>query len=453
MEQIRKKKEEEAIKRMHPEIDPKSKEIMDKKQGFVLPIFKRAKEIEESKHKKIESMKQRIEEKKHKTEEEELKKCKYYHKNDKHFNKKEFNDWRDKLNEWEQKKKKKIDEQKEKSEKKKLESMSTYHKPKIDRNSEKMVNKLINKSKVIGKETTVFERLYQNNEEIQRKLLQKTLEAMPEFKPNINKKVPSFRNNRPQLTNNSFDYLSEKAISFTATNKKHKHTFSVDNSRTVMMKFTKPLEKVSYQTVSSTVSNSEKTQKSKLMSSSIVETFTNPIIMDNSDEDEPEEDLITKYKKALEQNNEKPSPTPKGSVKPNSLASSLPRTSKGGYEHQQLSNEKPKMSARVEEQVVRLSKVESPNKPRPSHVLQKQSLSDNKRAAKNDYIYESTSNNTSNLKTEISINKAINSKPSNKSNLTSASKYSVDRNKEKIELYNQKIAALLECLKKTEKKK
>jgi len=186
--------------------------------------------------------------------------------------------------------------------KKQLESMSGYYKPKIDKKSEKLVNR----SKVIGKETTVFERLYQHNEEIQKRLLQKTIEALPDFRPNINKNAPSYRNNRPRLSNNSIDYLSERAISgLTTTNKGHKHTNSVE----ITMKFNRPLEKISYNTVTSSISQSDKTHKSKMMNnSSVMDTYSNAIIMSNSDEEEEEDDLIAKYKKALEQSNQKPSP-------------------------------------------------------------------------------------------------------------------------------------------------
>jgi len=105
--------------------------------------------------------------------------------------------------------------------------------------------------------------------------------------------------------------LSEKVIiSQTTTNKKHKHTNSVEFPK----KYTKPLEKMSYNTITSTISQSDKTQKSKLMNNSVVETLSNPIIMSNSEgEDEEEmEDVVTKYKKALEFSNEKPqAATPK----------------------------------------------------------------------------------------------------------------------------------------------
>lgn len=180
LEIIRKKKEAEAKNMAKPMINPESKKIMEKKQGYVKPIYERAKEIEETKKSKIETIKKTVNEKKEK-EEEEVFKSKIINSN-KHYDDKEFSKWRANTLEWNNKKQQKIENEKEKKIKQQEVEMSKYYKPNIHKTEN-------NKSKV---ETNVHEKLYNLKDEKQKKLMQKIIESIPEFKPTINKKMPKF---------------------------------------------------------------------------------------------------------------------------------------------------------------------------------------------------------------------------------------------------------------------
>jgi len=252
----------------------------------------------------------------------------------------------------------------------------------------------VNKSKIIGQENSnIFEKLYNDNEEKQKKLLQKAAESLPAFKPNINKKVPNYFRNKPQSTfiNYTADYFSEISDRTpVSTTNRHKY-----NNSTEQPSFTKTSHD-NYNTISA-MPHSDKTQKSRAMNSSVVETFNNPIIVSNSEGEEEEvdqeehEDVLTKYKKALELSQKSP---PKNTNK-----------------------------TIVESAVTASATLDSNNVSMQSNV-----------------------------KTEpkVTVNKVI-AKP--KQQAQPQVQYTSDKNKEKLEMYNQKIAALLNTLKKTEKKK
>ena len=389
-EKIRKRKEEEIIKRAKPIINEESKKIMDKKQGFVKPIYQRAKEIEEIKNKKLVIMKKTIDEKKAKKDEDELLKSKFVIKN-KHFNEKEFTEWRNHTLDWENQKKKKIDDQKEKNKKSQLETTSKFYHPNIDKRSEDLVNK----SKVINanENISVFDKLYNNNEEKQKKLLQKAIESLPGFKPTINKNVPSYIRNKPQINyvNYTTEYFNDK-YSKQASN--HKYTNSIEIP---LNKSNNQDYKNVYNTVS-TISQSDRTKKTK-MNSSVIETITNPIIISDDDDDDEHDDIVSKYKNALELTNH------------NSKSNSIANNTNNGQSN-----------------VV----VEINNK-KEININSINSLSN-----KNSNSKINDSKITVTTKAEV-INKSY--------------QYSSEKNKEKIELYNQKIAALLSSIKKNKNKK
>ena len=153
---------------------------MDKKQGFVKPIYQRAKEIEETKKIKIDTLKKTVDDKKAKLE-EEVQKSKIFNTN-KQYDEKEFNKWRQNTIEWENKKKQKIVTEKEKINRQKDEEISKYHIPNLENNK-------YYHSKV---DTGVHDKLYNLKDEKHHKLMEKMIESIPTFKPTINKKVPKY---------------------------------------------------------------------------------------------------------------------------------------------------------------------------------------------------------------------------------------------------------------------
>lgn len=393
---LRKRKEEEARNRAKPIINESSKKMMEKKQGFVKPIFERAKEIEESKKNKLENLKKGIEEKKLKKEEEEIVKMKNKKKN-KEYNEKDFEEWRINQLRWETEKKKKIENIKEQNQKNQLDTLSKFYHPSIDKNSETLAfkSKVLKGTKGNENAKNVFDKLYSQNEERQKKLIQKTLESLPDFRPHINKKVPNFMKNRPKSSvKNNYDFLSTD--SKIASTTKNINTITYVTLTTNANTETK--------TINNTISNipqSEKTQKSRGMNNSTIETYNNPIIMSNSEDESDEEklpvitevevheDVVTKYRQALENANHTP---------------------------------------------VVVNKVI-------------------KEANVSEICNISMQSKNTNIKTDnskLTINKIV---PKPKSIPGLSSVYSSDRNKEKLEMYNQKINALLNCLKKSDKKK
>ena len=109
---------------------------MEKKQGFVKPIYQRAKEVEESKKNKIQKIKKNIEEKKAKIDEDDMQKSKFHKKNKQHhYNETEFSEWRNNQLNWETQKNKKIQDCKENFQKQQLETVSKFYHPVIDKNS------------------------------------------------------------------------------------------------------------------------------------------------------------------------------------------------------------------------------------------------------------------------------------------------------------------------------
>ncbi len=393
---IRKRKEEEAKNRAKPVINETSKRMMEKKQGYVKPIFQRAKEIEESKKNKIENLKKGIEEKKAKKEEEEQVLKKKNKKKNKEYNEKDFEEWRINQLKWETEKKKKIEVIKEQNQKNQLDTISKFYHPSIDKKSETLAHK----SKFLkGSENgrNIFEKLYNQNEERQKKLIQKTLESLPDFRPHINKKIPNFMKNRP---NSSFKYNSDFTFPETTVSSTTKNLPPITY---VTLQTNYNTETLSSQNTTSNICQSEKTQKTRGMNNSTIETYNNPIIMSNSEGEESDdekvpmiteienhEDVVSKYKQALET----ATPTPS--------------------------------------------------------VVSKVLINDTK---VNEICNISMQSKNTNIKTDnskLTINKVV---PKSKPIPGLSTVYSSDRNKEKLEMYNQKINALLSCLKKTEKKK
>ena len=399
-EKIRKKREDEIRNRAKPVINEESKKIMEKKHGFVKPIYQRAKDVEESKKNKISMMKKNIEEKIAQKEEEEIHKSKFLMKNKNlHYNEKEFSDWRDHQIDWEKNKNKKIQNIKEDYQKQHLESVSKFYHPVIDKNSENLAKSKNANTK--ENNVNVFQKLYNLNEEKHKKLLQKTIDAIPDFKPSINKKIPNYIRNKNIV---SHHYSNENITEKVSTNLKSdasKHNFSIEIPSTNYNQMTN-------------VSQSGRTLKSKAMNSSTIETNSNPIIQSlNSDEEEDEDnddkhyDVVSQYKKALEMNNQAP-------------------------------NIKAKFS---ENNITNLIENNSTN----IIELKATNATENK-------IDKETINNsplTKNLNTKkekVIISKIV---PIPKQKVP----FSSENNKEKIDFYNKKIEVLISLFKKAPKKK
>ena len=297
---IRKKREEDFKNRAKPVINEESKKIMEKKQGFVKPIFQRAKEIEATKKHKIETIKKNIEEKKAKQDEDEILKNKFMMKNKKNlhaFNDKEFEDWRNIQIEWENQKQKKIENIKEQHQRKRLESISKMYHPIIDKKSVNIANKTNSRDQ----KTNVFQKLYNLNEEKQKKQLQKVIEALPQFKPSINKKLPQYiRNKNISSSYHSCDYRSEK-LNTTTRSVNNRHNFSIDFPSS---------SKSEIRSYYNHYTQSGETQKTKAINGSTIETNNNQIILSRSSDEEDDyhdhNDVVLNYKKALEMNDHTP---------------------------------------------------------------------------------------------------------------------------------------------------
>jgi len=207
LEVLRKKMDSEVKKTMtKPLINPESKKIMEKKQGFVKPIYERAKEIEDTKKTKIETIKKTVIDKKVK-EEEEVMKSKILNTN-KPYDEKEFSKWMNQTTEWQNKKILKIETEKERRLKQEEEQISKYYQPNIDK-------KEMTKSKM---ETNIYDKLYSLKDEKKEKMMQKILESIPDFKPQINKKVPKFIQNKKELPLtkiNNFNNITQNNVSKT----------------------------------------------------------------------------------------------------------------------------------------------------------------------------------------------------------------------------------------------
>jgi hypothetical protein len=207
LEVLRKKMDSEVKKTMtKPLINPESKKIMEKKQGFVKPIYERAKEIEDTKKTKIETIKKTVIDKKVK-EEEEVMKSKILITN-KPYDEKEFSKWMNQTTEWQNKKILKIETEKERRLKQEEEQISKYYQPNIDK-------KEMTKSKM---ETNIYDKLYSLKDEKKEKMMQKILESIPDFKPQINKKVPKFIQNKKELPLtkiNNFNNITQNNVSKT----------------------------------------------------------------------------------------------------------------------------------------------------------------------------------------------------------------------------------------------
>ena len=195
LENLRKKMDTEVKKTMtKPLINPESKKIMEKKQGIVKPIYERAKEIEDTKKTKIETIKKTVTDKKIK-EEDEVMKSKILNSS-KMYDEKEFSRWQSQNTEWQNKKIQKIENEKERKIKLQEEEISKYYQPNIHKSE-------FSKSKM---ETNIYDKLYNLKDEKKEKLMQKIIESIPEFKPSINKKLPKFIQNKkenplPKLNN------------------------------------------------------------------------------------------------------------------------------------------------------------------------------------------------------------------------------------------------------------
>jgi len=178
---------------------------MEKKHGFVKPIYQRAKEVEETKKTHLETMKKTVDDKKAKKEEEMIKARIQY----KNYNEKDFNDWRNHTLEWDNKKKKKIENKREDKMKHESEAQSKFFHPNVDKKSE-----TIQSNKNIS--MNVHDKLYTTKDEKEKRLMQKIIESLPQFKPTINKKLPKY------LQNKDIHYQTKKTQTETKTNtKKH----------------------------------------------------------------------------------------------------------------------------------------------------------------------------------------------------------------------------------------
>ena len=284
LELHRKKIEDEARNRTKPQINAESKKIMDKKQGFVKPIYQRAKEIEETKKNKIDSLK-RTQEEKNAKKEEEVFKSKIL-SNNKQFDEKVFLNWRNKTLEWETKLKQKIHNQKDDLLKQEVEKHSKYYRPNIDKKSEN-----IHKSKNENENISVHDKLYNMKDDKQNKLMQKIVDSFPEFKPKINKKYPNYFQKNKENNNNVNQVTNEKTPS--KTTKKAKFN-SIDIS-------TKLDVTNNYNTVNICFPKSER-QKGK-NASLINYDVVNSLTIDSEEENEEInecDDIIKQYKLALE---------------------------------------------------------------------------------------------------------------------------------------------------------
>jgi len=214
--------------------------------------------------------------------------------------------------------------------------------------------------------------------------------------------MPNFMRNRPKVNYANYsteffsapDYKTSSKTAKTATlPTKHKYTNSIEIPHNSVS------ERTSYNTIS-VFNQSEKTQKSRAMNASTMEIYNNPIIMSDSEENEADghDDVVEKYKQALEMSEPKKSNavTPKISAKDhyNNNKPIETITTVDSRNHSYLKTEPTKP---------RESKITVSAKPRPSIAPQTQ--------------------------------------------------YSSEKNKEKLELYNQKIAQLLNSLKKPDVKK
>lgn len=283
LELIRKKNEDEAKSLTKIQINAESKKIMDKKQGFVKPIYQRAKEIEETKKIKIDTLKKTQDEKKAKKEEEVVKSKLFDSK--KQYDEKEFSNWRNHTLEWESKKKLKIHNQKDELKKQEVEIHSKYYHPNINKKSDKSKNE--------NENISVHEKLYNMKDDRQNKLMQKIVESFPDFKPKINKKYPNYF--KKNLENNHIQSTNESTPSKTKTNYNSNNSNNINNDINH-----------NYKTVNLGYPKSER-QKGK-NTSMIENDFVNPLIILSEDEEIEEikesDDIIKQYKQALETTND-----------------------------------------------------------------------------------------------------------------------------------------------------
>ena len=428
-EKIRKKMEEELKIRSKPVINEESKKIMEKKQGFVKPIYQRAKEVEESKKNKIQTIKKNIEEKKAKIDEDDMQKSKFHKKNKQHhYNETEFSEWRNNQLNWETQKNKKIQDCKENFQKQQLETVSKFYHPVIDKNSEYLA-KSKNTNNIDN--VSVFQKLYDLNEEKQKKLALKTIEALPDFKPSINKKVPKYLKNKVHIKNDFNNQFFSKNVSELKKSK-------ANNNRNLSIEIPSNYNQLT------TVSRSERTGLSIVMNSSTIETNSNPIILNNDSDDEDQnndvhDDVVSQYKKALEQNRPVPfTKTSKMNVNfdednTSSLNDNVPTEMNENKETIIIENTEKKilLTNNIEKKINDLID----NK--PLKILENRTENSLMNDSK---IMKNTLTKTQNVKESKTVVNNIKNVPLKSNN-----------NKEMIEFYNKKIEVLINCLKKAKK--
>jgi hypothetical protein len=274
---IRKKKEIEAKLISKPTIDPGSKKIMDKKQGFVKPIYQRAKEIEDTKKTKVENLKKTAEEKKAKLEEESMKSV--ILNNNKHFDKNEFSKWRQNTLEWQNKKNQKIESEKEKMVRQQEEELSKYHIPNIHKNE-------AYRSKM---DTGVHDKLYSMKDDKHKKIMQKMIETLPEFKPTINKRLPKYiqkKKENSESTNISLNYNTNTPKVTSKTKPLAFNEVMGNVSKTESKKVTSALA-YHYNTANNTINSEEEPEDEEIE----LEELELPSVQD---------EIISQYKQALE---------------------------------------------------------------------------------------------------------------------------------------------------------
>ena len=205
---IKKKKElkiQQQISNLkNPILNEISKNILSQ-HGDYVPIQERAGLIHNLHQLHIILNEKKNEAKKIEKENEEVLEIKNYKKNKKSFNERDWNNFIENQDYWNKQKylkKKAIELMREKIE------VKVNHKPKINRNSKKIVNN-IRKNK--ENEEDIYDKLYNDFNFLQEKKKLKICNSMPSFKPIINKGIKKnmFKNS---ISNNNNNFYNNKNI-------------------------------------------------------------------------------------------------------------------------------------------------------------------------------------------------------------------------------------------------
>ena len=285
----KKRVEEEKNYKIKPKITKQSQKILDSKYSDKKPIYERTKDILNTRNKNLENLKSMYSELQILDEEESIGSFKPPGQ----YNPTRFLKWTKEREERDKKKHEKIDRIKQEMEYLETESFKQLYHPNIDKKSEKIV-----KSKIVNEEINenVYDKLYNLHSEKFNKINQLSQRTMPSFTPSINNRLPNFIQNSlsNKITkNDSMSNANQSTLKKLSSYSRHFLNSSVELKNSSILRNEK---------VFSNESLAAKYSRNKI-NSSMTEYYNNPLSTYKNEEED--NDIISRYKVALQSSNGK----------------------------------------------------------------------------------------------------------------------------------------------------